>query len=229
MKITARAHDESEVIEALERAHVEPSTRQVYFFDTPDLALFEAGIVLRARLNHDGADDSTVKLRPVDPNAVADRWKDDPDLEFEVDSVGSEYITSAKLSAEQDRGEIRDAANGERSLRALFSGSQEDFLGEHAPGSADVDWDRLTALGPVDVRKWDVEPKQLGYEITVEEWVLPDRSDLVELSIKVSPEEAIEANERFVAYLRSRGFDTEGEQKTKTRTALEYFTGKSLA
>jgi hypothetical protein len=229
MKITARAADESEVIEALERAHVEPSTRQVYFFDTPDLALFEAGIVLRARLNHDGADDSTVKLRPVDPNAVADRWKDDPDLEFEVDSVGSEYIASAKLSAEQDGGEIRDAANGERSLRALFSGSQEDFLGEHARGSAGVDWDRLTALGPVDVRKWEVEPKQLGYEITVEEWVLPDRSDLVELSIKVSPEEAIEANERFVAYLRSRGFDTEGEQKTKTRTALEYFTGKTLA
>jgi hypothetical protein len=53
-------------------------------------------------------------------------------------------------------------------------------------------------------------------------------SDLVEVSIKVDPNEAVEANERFVDFLRSRGFDTEGEQQTKTRTALEYFTGKSL-
>jgi hypothetical protein len=78
------------------------------------------------------------------------------------------------------------------------------------------------------VHKWEFEPKDLGYEMTVEEWVLPDRSDLVEISITVDPNKAVEANERFVDFLRSRGFDTEGEQQTKTRTALEFFTGKSL-
>ena len=87
---------------------------------------------------------------------------------------------------------------------------------------------RIRLLGPVQVRKWEFEPKELDYEVTVEEWVLPDRSDLVELSIKVDPDEALEANERFLDFLRSRGFDTEGDQKTKTRSALEYFTGKSL-
>jgi hypothetical protein len=138
-------------------------------------------------------------------------------------------VSSAKLSAEQDRGEIDDVARCRRSARSLFSGDQEEFLDDHAPGGAGVDWDRLRVLGPVEVQKWEAQPKELGYEVTVEEWVLPDRSDLVELSIKVDPDQAVEANQRFVEYLRSRGFDTEGEQKTKTRAALEYFTGKSPA
>ena len=175
MKITARARDEDEVLEALERAHIKPEAREVYFFDTRELTLFEAGIVLRARLVHDGADDSTVKLRPVDPKTIGERWKDDEKLEFEVDAVGDNYVSSAKLSADQDRGEIDDVVQGRRSMRSLFSGDQEEFLDDHAPGGAGVEWDRLRPLGPVKVHKWEVEPKELGYEVTVEEWVLPDR------------------------------------------------------
>jgi hypothetical protein len=82
-------------------------------------------------------------------------------------------------------------------------------------------------LGPVDVRKWEFEPKDLGHEVTVEEWVLPDRSDLVEFSIKVEPEKAAEASREFEEYLRSRDIGTEGDQQTKTRTALQYFTSRS--
>jgi hypothetical protein len=223
MKITARAKDEDEVLELLEHEGVEPERREVYFFDTPELALFEGGIVLRARLIHDGADDSTVKLRPVDPSSLSEYWKDHPDLEFEVDAVGDRYVSSASLGASQDRGEIEEVARGERSVKTLFSGDQERFLEEHAPPDAAFDWESLAVLGPVDVHKWEFEPEELGYEITVEEWVLPDRSDLVEISIKVDPDEAGKANARFVGYLHDRGFDTEGEQETKTRTALEYF------
>jgi hypothetical protein len=227
MKITARARDEDEVLEALDRADIEPEVREVYFFDTTDLTLFEAGIVLRARLVHEGADDSTVKLRPVDPSSLSRRWKSHPKLELEVDAVGDTYVSSAKLGADQDRGEIDDVVQGRRKLRSLFSGDQEEFLADHAPAGAPVDWDQLRPLGPVQVHKWEFEPKELGHELTVEEWVLPDRSDLVELSIKVDPNDAVDANERFVDFLRARGFDTEGEQQTKTRAALEYFTGRS--
>ena len=229
MKITARAEDEGKVLEALEQADLEPEAREIYFFDTLDLTLFEAGIVLRARLIHGGADDSTVKLRPVDPKTIGERWKDDPGLEFEVDAVGDRYVSSAKLSVDQDRGEIDDVVRGKRGVRSLFSRDQEQFLADHAPGGAAVEWDGLHLLGPVQVHKWQFEPKELGDEVTVEEWVLPDRSDLVEISIKVDPEEAVAANKRFVEFLRSRGFDTDGEQQTKTKAALEYFTGRSLA
>ena len=74
----------------------------------------------RARLVHGGADDSTVKLRPVVPSELSDYWKKMDGFEVELDSVGEEVICSAKLSVDQDRGEIRDVAEGRRPVRKLF-------------------------------------------------------------------------------------------------------------
>jgi hypothetical protein len=222
IKITARAKDEDAVRAALDSAGIEAEKREVYFFDTPELALFDAGIVLRARLVHDGADDSTVKLRPVVPERLSEYWKELDGFEVELDAVGEQAICSAKLSVDQKRGEIEEAVGGERAVRRLFSEEQEKLLKEHGPGG--VTWDELAVLGPVDVRKWEVEPKGFDYEVTIEEWVLPDDSDLVELSVKAEPGDADKASAAFVELLRSRGIDTEGDQQTKTRAALRYFT-----
>jgi hypothetical protein len=222
IKITASAKDEDTVRAALESADVEVERREIYFFDTPALDLFEAGVVLRARLVHDGKDDSTVKLRPVDPAGLSDGWKETDGFEVELDAVGDQPICSAKLTVDQRHGEIREVAAGERPIRKLFSDEQERLLGEL--GSADVGWSELVVLGPVDVRRWKVEPKGFAYEVTIEEWVLPDRSDLVELSVKAPPEEAATAKAAFIELLRDKELDTGGDQQTKTRTALQYFT-----
>jgi hypothetical protein len=222
IKITARAADEDEVRAALETADIEAERREIWFYDTPDLALFDRGLVLRARLIHGGADDSTVKLRPVDPATIEDVWKSTRGFEIELDAVGEDAICSAKLSIDQDRGEIAAVAAGTRPIRSLFSKSQERLVEQRWPDG--VDWDSLTAFGPVAVRKWQFTPKDFDHEVTVEEWVLPDDSDLVEISFKTAPDDAALASEAFVAGLRRRGFDTEGDQQTKTRSALRYFT-----
>jgi hypothetical protein len=57
-----------------------------------------------------------------------------------------------------------------------------------------------------------------------ERWRLPDRSDLVELSIKVEPGEATAAFDAFTSALVSLGLDVDGDQQTKTRGALLFFT-----
>jgi hypothetical protein len=57
---------------ALESQDLEAEHREIFFFDTPQLNLFEAGLVLRARIVQDGADDSTVKLRPVVPSELSE-------------------------------------------------------------------------------------------------------------------------------------------------------------
>ena len=44
--------------------------RQVFFFDTPDLGLDKAGLVVRARRTQGKGDDSVVKLRPVVPSEL---------------------------------------------------------------------------------------------------------------------------------------------------------------
>ncbi len=74
LKITAREEQEGR---ALGRSSSMRSSRSAgSTSSTPqDLTLVEAGLVLRARLVRDGADDSTVKLRPVVPDDIAERFK----------------------------------------------------------------------------------------------------------------------------------------------------------
>lgn len=77
----------------LERAGVEPERRNVFFFDTQDLTLVEKGVVLRARLTRGGADDSTVKLRPVVPAEIDAYWRNADGFEIELDVVGETAAT----------------------------------------------------------------------------------------------------------------------------------------
>ena len=46
---------------------IDAQIRHVYFFDTPDLRLSRAGVVVRARRIQGRGNDSVVKLRPVVP------------------------------------------------------------------------------------------------------------------------------------------------------------------
>jgi hypothetical protein len=227
VKITARAKDEDIVNAALEDRGLEPDRRKIYFFDTPELELFEAGVVLRARLNKNDTDDSTVKLRPVVPAELSDDWKSSEGFEIEIDAVGENMVCSAKLTVDQDGGEIGEVAEGKRSISKLFSRDQERLIEQYGPKGIDVD--SLTVLGPVDVSRWKVEPEGLDWEVTIERWVLPDRSDLVELSVKADPNEAGDAATAFLEFLQTRGLDIAGDQQTKTKAALRYFTtGKGI-
>src|SRR5215218_2292674 len=49
LKLTVPEHDQRSTVHALGMDPVEAQIRQVFFFDTPDLALNQAGVVVRAR------------------------------------------------------------------------------------------------------------------------------------------------------------------------------------
>ena len=57
---------------ALEMDPLDAQIRQVFFFDTPELALNKAGVVVRARRIQGKGNDSVVKLRPVVPDDDAE-------------------------------------------------------------------------------------------------------------------------------------------------------------
>ena len=46
---------------------LDDNERYIYFFDTPDLELFEQGVIARARRIVGAEHDSTIKFRPVEP------------------------------------------------------------------------------------------------------------------------------------------------------------------
>ena len=64
---------------------VEAEPRQTYFFDTPDLALNKAGLIVRARRSPKGKGDTVVKLRPIDPAAIEAELRHDEAFKIEVD------------------------------------------------------------------------------------------------------------------------------------------------
>jgi hypothetical protein len=227
IKMTVRTDQEMYAVRALDLDFDDAEVRELYFFDTPELALFEQGLILRARLIQDDDDDSTVKIRPVDPAVIPDKWRTVEGFKLEADLVGSNVVRSASLTTIQKPGEIRDAFEGHRPIAKLFSPDQEEFLAAHAP--INPDFATLRVLGPVSVLRWELELPDLPYELTVEEWRLPNKTDLLELSIKVMPAEEQAAMDRFSSFLRGLELSTEGDQQAKTRRALEFFAGRPPA
>jgi hypothetical protein len=55
-------------------------------------------------------------------------------------------------------------------------------------------------------------------------WLCPDNSRILELSTKCAPSEAFQVAAESRAFLADRGVDLGGEQETKTRKALEFFS-----
>ena len=81
-------------------------------------------------------------------------------------------------------------------------------------------------LGPIFVLKLRFAPKELDRSLVAEMWLYPDGSRILELSTKCPPAEAFQAAAEARAFLAERGVDLAGEQETKTRKALEFFSEK---
>jgi hypothetical protein len=220
LKLTLPNAHRRAMVTALDLDPLSAQIRQVYFFDTPDLALDRAGVVVRARRVQGRGDDTVVKLRPVVPADLPGHLRADPQMVVEVDAMPGGYVCSASLKGEERSG-TRDVAAGRESARKLFTKAQRAFLAEHAPDG--IGLDDLAVLGPVAVFKLKFEPPELARRVVAELWFYPDGSQVVELSTKCKPEEALEVAVESRAFLVSKGVDLGGAQTTKTRTALEFF------
>jgi hypothetical protein len=223
LKLTVPDEDRHSAAAALGVDPLDGVIRQVFFFDTPDLALDKAGVVVRARRTQSAPDDTVVKLRPVVPAGLPKELRDERDFVVEVDAMPGSYVCSASFKGRAKTGAVAEVAAGERPLRKLFSKPQRAFFEEHAP--AGVELDDLAVLGPVHALKLKVSPKGFGRRLAVELWFYPDGSRILELSTKCAPTDWFEAVTKSRAFLDARKIDLTAEQSTKTRTALEYFAG----
>jgi len=224
IKITVKPTEELRALRTLELDEDTAEVRVVYFYDTPKLDLFHAGVALRARLVKGDRDDSTVKIRPVDPSKISEAWKKILGFKLEADATGLRIVRSASLTTVQKRDEINAVANEQRPIYKLFSRDQVRFLAEFYNKA--VDFDKLKTLGPIRVLCWKTEHKDFAYPLSIEEWRLPNGEDLVEVSIKVQPAQSVKAKKHFETHLKELGLDPKGAQQTKTLTALQYFASQ---
>jgi hypothetical protein len=221
LKLTVPEASHRSSITALDLDPLDAQVRQVFFFDTPDLALDRAGVVARARRVQRKGGDSVVKLRPVVPDRLSPELRRTPGFFVEVDAMPGGFVCSASLKGEIGPGAVKAAISGERPLRKLFSKAQRAFFAEHAPEG--VALDDLSVLGPIFVLKLKSTPGERGRRLVTEMWLYPDGSRILELSTKCATDEAFQVAAEGRAMLVARGVDLMGEQHTKTRKALQFF------
>ena len=221
LKLTVPASDHRTAISVLGIDPLDSQIRHVFFFDTPDLSLSEAGVVVRARRVQGKGDDTVVKLRPVVPDQLPKKLRKTRGFGVEVDAMPGGYVCSASLKSTA-QADIRETVLEGRPLRKVFSKQQQAFFEEGAPDG--IRLDDLTVLGPIFVLKLKFRPEDLPRRLVAEMWFYPDYTRIMELSTKCAPAEALHAAAEVRVFLTEQGVDLSGEQETKTRKALEFFS-----
>ena len=215
-------------IAALDLDPLDAQIRQVFFFDTPDLDLNQAGVVARARRVKDRDHDSVVKLRPVVPSELPADVRRSPNLSVEVDVIPGAYVCSA--SCKRTPRPDRDPADDPRRAppaEALLQGAAGLLHGPRPRGArhrrsldprAHL---RAQAEGPAEdlqptLRRGDVAvPRRLAHPRAVHE---------------------VRAGRRAPGRRRASGTSSgarasssAAEQQTKTKSALEFYSAELRA
>jgi hypothetical protein len=203
---------------------IEAEVRQVYFFDTPNLDLNKAGVVVRARRIQGGGGDTVIKLRPVDPAAIDRELRRSDSFKTEVDVVPGGFVCSGSFKGRCTALEVREAVSGKARLDSLFSKEQRAFYRAHAPKG--IALRSLATFGPTFVLKVRQWVKQLDRRLVVEMWLFPDGSRNLEISAKSEPIGAFQVAQDLKQYFQDVGIELTGNQQTKTRAAMEFYQGE---
>jgi hypothetical protein len=222
LKLTVPEEHHRSTITALGMDALQAQIRQVFFFDTPDLALNKQGIVVRARRVQGRGDDTVVKLRPVVPHELPDKFRQAPGMVVEVDAMPGGWVCSASFKGSLGTTDVTRVASGDRSIRKLFSKEQRAFYEAHV--TEPVALDDLAVLGPIFVLKLNLRPEGYNRKMVAEAWLYPDGSRILELSTKCPPADMLNVAVQSRLFLSDQGLDLSGEQQTKTRTALDFFS-----
>ena len=220
LKLTVPESAQRSTVMALGLDPLDAQIRLIYFFDTPDLAL-ERERRRGARPARPGqGDDSVVKLRPVVPSELPDDVRDSRLLQVEVDAMPGGFVCSARQGRAEDA--RARGGRGRAPIRKLFSKQQRAFYAAHAPDGHRAR--RPVAAGP------DLHPQAQGHAGRLR---AQDGRRAVALPRRLAHPRAVHEvragggvpGRRRGARLPGRArHQADGDQTTKTRKALEYFS-----
>ena len=220
LKATIPETEHFAVARALGLDPLRAQIRQVFFFDTPDLALNQRGLVVRARRIQGKRGDAIVKMRPVVPGELPKGVRTSPYFNVEVDAMPGGFVCSGTMKRRVPNEGVAEVTAGTRPLGSLLSKDQRRLLPK---GDEDLALDRLALLGPILVLKLKWEPEGYPRPLVVELWLYPDGSRILELSTKCAPADAFMAATETRVFLSKHGIELSGEQETKTARALAFF------
>ena len=161
--------------------------RQVYFFDTPDLALDAAGVVVRARRVQGKGDDSVIKLRPVVPAELPAGLRRSPALRRRGrrDARRLRLLGVAEGAAEDPPWSARRCTASATAPQAVLEGAARVLRRARAGRARARRPDRSSARSSCSSCK--CAPPGFGRRLVAELWLYPDGSRILELSTKCAP------------------------------------------
>ncbi len=222
IKVSVQDDDHASASLALGLDPIEAEIRQIYFFDTPDLALNAAGIAVRARRIQGGEADTVIKRRPVVPSEIPKDFRRSDSMKVEVDLMPGSYVVSGSMKGKTDPSDVKSAVAGELGIKELFSQEQKEYFKFYRPDG--VKLNDLVPLGPILTLKLKQPVEELGRKLVAEAWFYPDNTRILELSTKCMPDETFQVVTETKNFFAGKGINLEGEQKTKTKTALQYYS-----
>ncbi|NUR08511.1 MAG: adenylate cyclase [Nocardioidaceae bacterium] len=208
-------------VRALALDPLDARIRQVFFCDTPDLALSDLGLAVRARRTHRRTADCTVRRVPLEPDEVPLELRHAPAFSTEVDVLPGGFVCAGALHTDVADDLVLAVHRGHAPVRKLLSAAQQEFYAAAVPAGPGLD--DLTVLGPVTVLKLKARLPELDRPLVAEQWLFPDGSRTLELSTRCAPEEAFAVAAEVKTCLAGRGVELTGEQDRRTRRAMASF------
>ena len=222
IKLTIRPDQELRRRAGMEVDEDTAEVRLIYFYDTPDLDLFEAGVVLRARLVRGDADDSTVKFRPVEAASIAERLAERlKGFKLEADWVGDDRSAPRRLryrsSATRSTRSRREAGHRQVVLQGPGALPQRASTKGRSISANCASWARFECCaGSQSHETFPLRADARGMEAS-------GRRGAGRGLDQRRPTKRARPKRSSTRICASSGLDPEGAQETKTRTALEYF------
>lgn len=192
--------------------------RRVFFLDTPDLALYRHGLVVRLRDMGGRPDDAVVKLRPIDSHHVPKWLRRQNTLEVEIDAMPGQRVCSGSLKVRLGRGVVARTWSAGRPLISLLPQPQRRLLAACGPDGLDLSG--LRVFGPIQVRKYKFQPEGFDRQLSAERWAFPDGSRVLELSTRCPVGRAPQVAAHLTAILSAHGVEPAATQLTKTEMTL---------
>src|SRR3954453_21584991 len=124
LKVTVPEPHHRSTIAALGLDSMDAQIRQVFFFDTPDLELESAGVVVRARRIQGKGGHSAVKLGPVVPSELPKALRTSAAFRVEVDALPGGFVCSGTLKGTPASADVKAAVEGNYPVRKLFTKEQ---------------------------------------------------------------------------------------------------------
>ena len=206
----------------LELTDEDADHRMVAFFDDRRRSLFARGMTLRARVGEGDHDESTIKIRPADPQTISDDWFSKKGFKCEQDLLAHRRVDSCSLSAERKTSDIEEVLSGDRKPAELFTHDQKKFLKETFQNASWRDvLERLRVYGPALTRIWKVHAVELkSSKLVVEHWKLRGGRQFLELSTRVQSREAVGARRSLAALMKRLRVKASAHQDSKTCAVL---------